>query len=442
MFTTWMLLLVLVYATLLSGCSSSDLVDTPTVDHAPPTPTADRAGSDAAEAEASADGGLAARVTLRAGEPQPASDVADEGVQSCMVLLKTLGQSEATAVPITVTGQVTSGGPTDLVVHLGNVSQIQDGSPRSGFANVLWAVTYSDVPAQCDHDLDSGTVRWSAASAGEHSWSTWAVVPGGEEAAGQMVLHPAVSLGGGLGSASFKFTKPSRYVLQCGDDEYSDEPAFYFALIPDQAVEDGCATASGAHATPITDRICNAQYPNASSTSDGAVTTYTREGSLAQTCEGFGAPEDLHLTPGMRCALIAAGATFGAADVSLPTDHLCQAAGIADSYRTGGWLSEAAGDGCDYLGAVFAGGVGIVVAGATSESGPGAVAVGVGTYKALSAALKVACGGLFAGGAQSFGAWLEARHETHVAVDVERHGKCLQIDRRHGTTFRAVGCMG
>ena len=52
--------------------------------------------------------------------------------------------------------------------------------------------------------------------------------------------------------------------------------------------------------------------------------------------------------------------------------------------------------------------------------------MGVNTYRAVSSSLKVVCGLLFDGGAVAIGNKLEADHETRVALDITRTGKCLR----------------
>jgi hypothetical protein len=173
----------------------------------------------------------------------------------------------------------------------------------------------------------------------------------------------------------------------------------------------------------------------------GEETVFDRTESLYQVCAGFGAPEGLDLSPEMKCSLIAAAATFAGGPVSHGVDTACDTLAIADALQTGDWLGVSAGKACGYFSEVFAGAVGVVAAGATAETGPGAAAVGLWTYRALGAGLKIACGGLLDGGAAALGAKIEADHETHIALDVTRKGRCIAYrEQFHYTSWRAVDC--
>jgi von Willebrand factor type A domain len=190
---------------------------------------------------------------------------------------------------------------------------------------------------------------------------------------------------------------------------------------------------------------CITAYPNTRRHSKkifgGHEEIYDRAASLYNVCAGFGAPEDLSYSPEMKCALVAAAATFAPPPTSIYADQACDAIGIAEAYRTGNWLGYAGGKACGFFSEVFAGGVGVFAAGATAETGPGAVAIGTYTYRALAAGLKVACGGLFAGGAATFGAQRETDHETHIALDVTRKGKCIAYRERFSVVdWRAIDC--
>jgi uncharacterized protein YegL len=168
---------------------------------------------------------------------------------------------------------------------------------------------------------------------------------------------------------------------------------------------------------------------------------YDRAESLYQVCAGFGAPEGLNFSPEMKCALIAAGATFAGAPIAGETNTACNTVDIVNGVSNGDWLGPAAGLACGYFSDVFAGAVGVVAAGATVESGPGSAAVGLYTYRALSAFLKVGCGGLLDGGATAIGTKIEADHETHVAHDVTRKNKCMAFHERFRiVAWRAVDC--
>lgn len=173
----------------------------------------------------------------------------------------------------------------------------------------------------------------------------------------------------------------------------------------------------------------------------GSETDYDRTASLYHVCEGFGAPEGLQLSWQMKCALIAAAATYDGPPVSVATSKVCDYAGAAADLFQGNWLGAVTGLGCSFFSDVFATGAGIFAAGATSETGPGAVAVGVETYQALAASLQVACGGLLDGGANALGQSLEANHETAVAMDIMHNGECLHYRRVFGyISWSAASC--
>lgn len=201
-------------------------------------------------------------------------------------------------------------------------------------------------------------------------------------------------------------------------------------------------------AQPATSHIdpCSEAYPDAEQRSTdqfgGHQTNANRQMSLYQVvCGNFGAPADLNFSPAMKCALIAASATYGGPEISIPTNRACRAADIIDAYQSNDWLGYATGEACGYFSDVFATGVGIFAAGATAETGPGAVAIGVNTYRALAASLHVVCGGLFDGGAVAVGEKLEADHETDIATDVLKHGKCIREDVRFGlVNWSAATC--
>ncbi|MGE3138110.1 MAG: VWA domain-containing protein [Thermoleophilia bacterium] len=172
----------------------------------------------------------------------------------------------------------------------------------------------------------------------------------------------------------------------------------------------------------------------------GTRTVYNRSASLEAVCGGFGAPEDLNLSPGMRCALIAAGAVFvGPSGRSV--DWLCTAENWSGVALDRDWRGPAANQACGFFGEIFAGGVGIFAAGATAASGPGAAAVGLAAYRAMAAFMKVGCGGLFDGGARALGVKLEADHERNIARDIERSYVCLARQTRFGiTSWSATQC--
>lgn len=177
---------------------------------------------------------------------------------------------------------------------------------------------------------------------------------------------------------------------------------------------------------------------------------FDRNASIYQVCSGFGAPDTsgFHLTAGMQCALVAAAATYAGPPLTMGIDHVCSAQGIASAFADGGWLNglkqTVESTACGWFSDVFAGGAALFAAGATSETGPGAVAVGVGTWKALTAGMRLVCGGLLTGPPSELGVKLEAHHETQVMLDIIHKGKCLEQTRKPviGLQWFAVTCPG
>lgn len=143
----------------------------------------------------------------------------------------------------------------------------------------------------------------------------------------------------------------------------------------------------------------------------------------------------------MQCALIAAAATYGGPAVSVGVSGACDIAGYASEIVDHDWIGLAGDVACGFFSEVFATQIGVFAAGAAAATVPGAVAIGVETYRAISATLKVVCGGLLDGGAATFGYNLEARHETNVALDIIRSGKCLRERRVFGLiSWSAASC--
>jgi hypothetical protein len=159
----------------------------------------------------------------------------------------------------------------------------------------------------------------------------------------------------------------------------------------------------------------------------GTETRYDRKSSLLHVCEGFGSPAGEY-TLQMQCAVISSLAAL----IGRPgyiVGQVCDGFDLGYSIGQGEWLSAGGGLACSILSDMFAAAGGIAAAGVTAETGPGAVAVGLTTYRALKAALTIGCATIF--NAKSFGAGLEADHEYHVAKDISLKGKCL----RQRTTF-------
>jgi len=419
-----------------------------------------------------------AEVAVEMGEAVPVSEAEDEVLLACETKIFQLrsGPERSIAIPFTVSATVLSSLATDIVVNLNSFGAVREGGdvdPNGGesFASLpLWAGGYSDGPTCTDWaDIGNGagSVHWGSDVARPHvkqTWSAWLILPNaitprdptGAEEARLLVEQPVVTLSS---LANFKLDLDrSSGIVKCFS-AYSLIPGDVAVMAEDTsaAIRSGCsatrATASdaGLGSNVDTDAICNSRYPSGQIRSvdvkGGTETIYDRQASLRTVCAGFGAPDDLRLTPGMSCALIAAAAVWGGPGVNAGASELCDTTAIVQGYSSKGWVGVASAaaeeKACGYFSEVFAGGAGVVAAGAASETGPGAAAVGLGTYKALASFLHVACGGLLDGGASALGTRLEANHETHVALDVTRHGKCLLLSQKtglSGTSWHAVGC--
>jgi hypothetical protein len=168
----------------------------------------------------------------------------------------------------------------------------------------------------------------------------------------------------------------------------------------------------------------------------GNQTNYDRAASLYQVCAGFGSPEDVQWSLGMKCAFFSAVVELAGgetADASLLTfDKLCDGVDTLSSLARGDWAGVVGGKVCNVFGSLFAGATGIAVGGALAETGPGAVFAADAVYRAFSAGAKIVCGGLFSGGAQTVGIRREVNHEADIARDIASHGKCLRYTTRFG----------
>jgi hypothetical protein len=170
----------------------------------------------------------------------------------------------------------------------------------------------------------------------------------------------------------------------------------------------------------------------------GTETRYDRTASLYLQCEGFGAPDGLTYSPAMKCAMMAAVAALGGLHEA---GGICDALGLVDNIGRGDWMGAVNGLACSMFADGFATAVAIIIAGATAETTVGAAVIGVASYRALQSFLTVACGGIFDGGASTFGGKLEAKHEFNVAQDIRFKGKCLRFRKTFGlVSWSAVDC--
>jgi hypothetical protein len=185
---------------------------------------------------------------------------------------------------------------------------------------------------------------------------------------------------------------------------------------------------------------CLEMYKNGKATTKhvrgGDQTNFDRSASLYQVCAGFGTPDDVQWSLGMKCAFVSATTVLAGgklADAGLQTfDALCDGTDTLLELQSGHWAGVVGGKACDVFGSLFSEVAGIVAAGLTVETGPGALFTGDVVYRVFAAGFKLACGGLFAGGAQTLGIKLEDKHEADIARDISAHGKCLRYTRRFG----------
>lgn len=405
----------------LAACGEQDLRPRPIVEPPSRSPTADESTSEPATLTYRGQDGTAT-LTIRVGAAQPAESVSDPGGAACARFLQRMGQGAgAMSIPITVTGDVTSGGSRPLVARIGSLYEVAGDEVRDlSYSGLVFGVKYTDFAPQCDREPDAGTVRWED---GSGSWSAWIVVPAASTSSGSpgsVLISPSVSVGSGFGGGDVELTGgPSSPVVRCGQAADGELPPAYVALDRDFALESGCLTSGGARETPITDRFCRAAYPGGTSTSVGGTMTYDREGSLGQVCDGFGLRHG-QITPGMRCALIAGVAVFDKG-LDRPVNRLCDARELVQAFDTGSWVGTAKTLACGAFGSVFA-----EAAGLTAAARFASPVVGVDTYRAMAAAVPVACEGV-GGGGVALGEYLESRRDANVRNDIIRNGKCLQF---------------
>ena len=200
--------------------------------------------------------------------------------------------------------------------------------------------------------------------------------------------------------------------------------------------------AQGRHLDPCIESFPGPVKSQKSKAFGGTKTVFDRASSMYQVCAGWGLPDGVQLKPEMQCAMIAGMATFGGPPFGWVTNKACNVIDVANKLRGGDWLGAAKGAACGYFAEMFAERVGVMAAGATVELGPGAIAVGVLTYRSLSAGLGIVCAGGLNGGLKQLGINLESDHETDVALDITREGKCLarKDGPLHTISWSAVDC--
>jgi hypothetical protein len=173
----------------------------------------------------------------------------------------------------------------------------------------------------------------------------------------------------------------------------------------------------------------------------GTQTDFSRTESLYQLCEGFPFSGTHGYSTTMKCvALEAIIILDGSPPLNKQMDALCEATDVIDAVQSGQYLGVPGGWACDQFSDIFATGLGILAAGATSESGA-AVEVGVNVYRAINASLHLVCGAIFDGGAQTWGYNNEVSHEQQIAKQVYADGMCLRERTVFGDVFwSAASC--
>lgn len=173
----------------------------------------------------------------------------------------------------------------------------------------------------------------------------------------------------------------------------------------------------------------------------GSETNYDIKASQFQVCAGFGIPQGLEISWGFMCTTIVQLAQFSGKIPEGSKERVCDYLGLGEAVADPSqWDETVAGYVCGKVSDGVAVGLGVAAAGAAAETGPGAVAVGVATYKSLDAFLQISCSAAFDGAAHNLGVWLEAKHQTHVRNDIIR-GKCLQSRTVFGyLKWSAVDC--
>lgn len=185
-------------------------------------------------------------------------------------------------------------------------------------------------------------------------------------------------------------------------------------------ISDPCIARYGAGAVQSTHSIFGGQE-----------TDYDRTASEYQVCEGYGVggSTSAELSVEAKCTVLAVMVTIDSrtgAETKEKTQAVCDALGVAVPLAKADWAGAAKGAVCSFLEAVVPEAAGIVVAGAASETGPGAAAVGVNTFKALRVAIPILCSGLLQAIGSEFGSYLEAHHETQIAQQIADDDKCLR----------------
>jgi hypothetical protein len=182
----------------------------------------------------------------------------------------------------------------------------------------------------------------------------------------------------------------------------------------------------------------------------GEETTYSRANSLYLVCAGFGSEvPTIEMTLGQKCAFVSAVGVLAGGALADPAliafEKLCSGTDTLTELANGNFAGVAGQYGCNLFGTLFSTAAGIIVAGATASTGPGAVFFGTVTYRAFAAGFKLACGGAF-NLATQWGYKLEAQHEANVARDIATKGKCLRLTTRKAlidlTSWSAADCVG
>lgn len=416
---------------LLAGCVATPDGQRPDRASRATTSTTDVSFGEEATGTASAGNGASVTLGVSLGDIYRADEIPE--AHACAINVSG-GLDSAVAIPIRVTARLTSSSPTDVTVHLGNVSGLATGGNITLAGAHYWALKYSSTPQECQGSGSGAfpaTVKFAGMSPqSADDWTAWLVVPRavtggdpeGRKAAGALVLSPLVVLAGQ--TASPAWTQGQGNVVSCSASDPAAGNANYVAIDTDEAQAHGCDAVAPTPNEQARSRACLQANPGGAQQTVDGMLVHNRASSLAMVCDGFAAPQGVEWTTGMTCFVIAAlqEATHAMAAV----DNLCSASDVIEQYTNGTWIRGTAEVGCTFLGAVFMKEV-EVIAETMRTATP---IVGQAAAFAMGQAADLACDAFFGGSSSKtsqLGQWLEANHEAHVASDITHQGLCLAV---------------
>ncbi|MBL7487414.1 hypothetical protein I6A62_04830 [Frankia sp. AgW1.1] len=174
----------------------------------------------------------------------------------------------------------------------------------------------------------------------------------------------------------------------------------------------------------------------------GSETNYDRTASALQACEGWGLSDASISAWELACVTIGVVVgVVGKKNLKLKrADKACDYLGIASDANAAQYFATFKDQLCGPIADEIGTTVGVFAAGATAESGPVAVAIGVATYKLLSTEINLYCSGDLAK-VHQLGVYIETKHEAQVRADIVNKGECLELVKVFGVLdWRAVRC--